>query len=151
MLPRDFEIPAAPATPEFKLTPLRVDHAVLDYEAVMSSRERLWTMFGAGWGWPRADMTLMQDLVDLGWHQKEFQLRRSFSWAVLSPDERSVLGCCYLDPTERAGFDAEALYWARSDRVASGLEERLGGTFRAWLAAQWPLPKIAFPGREVAW
>ncbi len=150
-LPSDFEIPAAPATPEFKLTPLRVDHLVLDYEAVMSSRERLRALFGAGGEWPSADMTMMQDLVDLGWHQKEFQLRRSFSWAVLSPDERSVVGCCYLDPTERAGFDAEALYWARSDRIASGLEERLGATFRAWLAAQWPLPKIAFPGRDVAW
>jgi hypothetical protein len=150
-LPHDFEIPAAPRTSEFLLTPLRVDHVVLDYEAVMSSRERLWQLFGCGWGWPRAGLSLMQDLIDLGWHQKEFQLRRSFNWAVLSPDEKQVLGCCYLDPTERAGFDAEALYWARSDRIASGLEDRLGAEFRRWLQAAWPLRRIAWPGRDHAW
>ncbi len=117
-LPRDFVIPEPPSTDEFMLTPLRVDHLVLDYEAVMSSREHLWQLFGPGWGWPPADMTLMQDLVDLGWHQKEFQLRRSFNWAVMSPDQRMLLGCCYLDPSDTPGFDAEGYYWARSDRIA---------------------------------
>jgi len=144
----DFVIPEPPGSAGFLLTPLRVDHVVLDYEAVMSSRERLWQLFGAGWGWPQADMTLMQDLVDLGWHQKEFQLRRSFSWAVLTPDQRQVLGCCYLDPTTRSGFDAEACYWVRSDRIASRLEDRVGEVFRDWLAGCWPFLRIAYPGRD---
>jgi len=154
-LQRDFAVPEPPATVEFHLTPLRVDHLVLDYEAVMSSRDRLWQLFGAGWGWPRADMSMMQDLVDLGWHQKEFQLRRSFNWAVLSPDERTLLGCCYIDPPEEssraAGFDAEACYWVRSDRIADGLEERVGAAFRAWIASAWPFRRVAFPGRDQAW
>jgi hypothetical protein len=93
----------------------------------------------------------MQDLVDLGWHQKEFQLRRAFSWAVLTPDERAVLGCCYLEPSERPGHDAEAVYWARSDRVGSGLEERLGEVFRAWVASRWPFCQVAYPGRDQPW
>ena len=154
-LPKSFALPAPPATDEFLLTPLRVDHVVLDYEAVMSSRERLWGLFGAGWGWPREDLSLMQDLIDLGWHQKEFQLRRSFNWAVLTPDQRTVLGCCYLDPPEAAGlsgdFDALACYWVRSDRIESGLEERVGAVFRQWLQAHWPLPRVAFPGRDQPW
>jgi hypothetical protein len=150
-LPHDFTIPAPPANAEFMLVPLRVDHLVLDYEAVMSSRERLWSLFGAGWGWPAADLTLMQDLVDLGWHQKEFQLRRAFNWAVLSPDQGAVLGCCYLDPSQRAGFDAEAFYWARTDRVAGGLEERLSTVFRGWLAGHWPFTRVAWPGRDQPW
>jgi hypothetical protein len=150
-LPREFAIPAPPATAEFLLTPLRVDHVVLDYEAVMSSRERLWSLFGPGWGWPRADLSLMQDLIDLGWHQKEFQLRRSFNWAVLTPDEKTLLGCCYLDPTERDGVDAEAFYWVRTDRIAGGLEERVGDLFRAWLASAWPLRRVAYPGRDHPW
>jgi hypothetical protein len=154
-LARDFAIPEPPATAEFRLTPLRVDHLVLDYEAVMSSRERLWQLFGAGWGWPRADLSLMQDLVDLGWHQKEFQLRRSFNWAVLSPEERTLLGCCYLDPPEEesraAGFDAEASYWVRSDRIADGLEDRVSAAFRAWIVAAWPFGRVAFPGRDQPW
>jgi hypothetical protein len=150
-LPRDFVIPEPPATDEFMLTPLRVDHLVLDYEAVMSSRERLWQLFGPGWGWPRADLTLMQDLVDLGWHQKEFQLRQSFNWAVLAPDHCTLLGCCYLDPSSTEGFDAEAFYWARSDRIASGLEERLAAVYRAWVATAWPFQRVAWPGRDQPW
>jgi hypothetical protein len=147
----DFVIPEPPGTAEFLLTPLRVDHIVLDFEAVMSSRERLWQLFGAGWGWPKADLSLMQDLVDLGWHQKEFQLRRAFNWAVMSPDQRQLLGCCYLDPSTREGFDAEAFYWVRSDHVACGLEMRVGDTFRGWLAACWPFQGIAWPGRSQPW
>lgn len=88
--PRDFVIPEPPGTDEFMLTPLRVDHLVLDFEAVMSSRERLWQLFGPGWGWPQADMTMMQDLVALGWHQKEFQLRRSFRWPPPRPTARGA-------------------------------------------------------------
>ena len=150
-LPRDFVIPAPPAGADFLLTPLAVEHLVLDYEAVMSSRERLWQLFGQAWGWPPADLTLMQDLVDLGWHQKEFQLRRSFNWAVLRPDRGELLGCCYIDPPESEGFDAEAYYWVRSDRVASGLEERVGATFRDWIANAWPFARVAFPGRDQPW
>jgi len=154
-LQRDFAVPEPPATVEFHLTPLRVDHLVLDFEAVMSSRDRLWQLFGAGWGWPRADMSMMQDLVDLGWHQKEFQLRRSFNWAVLSPDERTLLGCCYIEPPEEgsraAGVDAEACDWVRSDRIGGGLEERVGAAFRAWIASAWPFRRVAFPGRDQAW
>jgi hypothetical protein len=150
-LPRDFVIPDPPATHEFMLTPLRVDHVVLDFEAVMSSRERLWQLFGPGWGWPAAELTLMQDLVDLGWHQKEFQLRRSFNWAVLSTDQRTVLGCCYLDPSERPACDAEAFYWARSDRIGDGLEERLSAVFRTWVTTAWPFQRVAWPGRDHPW
>ncbi len=150
-LPREFVIPDPPATAEFMLTPLRVDHVVLDYDAVMSSRERLWSLFGAGWGWPPADLSLMQDLIDLGWHQKEFQLRRAFNWAVLTPDQRTLLGCCYLDPPETPDVDAQAFYWVRTDRVASGLEDRLSAVYRGWLASAWPLPRIAWPGRDQPW
>lgn len=150
-LPRDFVIPEPPRTDEFALTPLRVDHLVLDYEAVMSSRERLWQLFGSAWGWPAADLTLMQDLVDLGWHQKEFQLRQSFNWAVLSPDQRTLLGCCYLDPSDTPGVDAEACYWARSDRIEGGLEERLAAVYRQWVSTAWPFRHVIWPGRDQSW
>ena len=53
--------------------------------------------------------------MDLGWHQKEFQMRSSFDYAAMSPDEERLLGCVYVDPPEKAGFDAEVHYWARAD------------------------------------
>lgn len=55
-LPRDFVMPEPPAADGFMLTPLRVDRLVLDCEAVMSSRERLWqrcvSRAGLATAWP---------------------------------------------------------------------------------------------------
>lgn len=147
-LPKDFVVPDVVDAGTFRLRPITIHDAFRDYDAVMSSREHLWARFGEAWGWPSAELTLEQNIVDLGWHQKEFQLRRAFNWAVLTPDEKTLLGCCYLDPSERPGFDAEAYYWVRTDRVATGLEERVGAAFRAWLAGHWPFANVAFPGRD---
>jgi len=64
--------------------------------------------FGHAWGWPPAELTLEQDLIDLGWHQKECQRRSSFDYAAMSPDETRLLGCVYVDPPESAGHDPMA-------------------------------------------
>jgi hypothetical protein len=151
MLPSDFAIPDPPPHADFVVTPLRIDHIVLDYDAVMSSQAELWSLFGPGWGWPKPDMSLTQDLIDLGWHQKEFQRRSSFAWAVLTPDQRRMLGCCYVEPTRSPRFDAEATYWVRTDAKASGMEPQLDAYFRHWLAASWPFKAIAWPGRDHKW
>src|SRR5690242_5183601 len=103
-VPRDFEVPQALETERARIRPLTVNDVVKDFDAVMSSRERLWQLFGEGWRWPAADLTLEQDLVDLGWHQKEFQRRRSFAYTVVSLDERRVLGCVYVEPPRKTGF-----------------------------------------------
>lgn len=51
-----------------------------------------------------------EDLIDLAWHQKEHQLRSTFNFAVVSPDESRLLGCVYVDPPTKQGFDAE-VFW----------------------------------------
>ena len=66
---------------------LTVNDVVKDYDAVMTSVDHLRGVFGPHSTWPRPDLTLEQDLIDLGWHQKEFQRRRSFSYTVVAPDE----------------------------------------------------------------
>src|SRR4029450_1255734 len=72
-LPSDFGVPELLEAGRFRLRPLTVHDVVKDYDAVMSSREHLWAQFGEAWGWPPADLTLEQDLIELGWHQEEFQ------------------------------------------------------------------------------
>ena len=121
-LPRDFTVPERVEGPGFHLRSITVHDLARDYDAVMSSRDHLWARFGALWGWPPADLSITQDLVDLGWHQKEFQLRRSFNYAVMAPDESRLLGCVYIDPPDEAGIDAEVWFWGRQDRLADGLE-----------------------------
>jgi hypothetical protein len=90
-------------------------------------------------------------LIDLGWHQKEFQTRRSFAYTVVHPGEARVLGCAYILPTHKQGYDAEVYLWARQSELAGGLEERLYAAIQAWIAADWPFRHVAFPGRSIAW
>jgi hypothetical protein len=148
-LPADFEPPLLLETERFRMRPLDVNDVVKDYDAVMSSREHLWQMFGEAWGWPRADLTLEQDRKDLDWHQDEFERRSSFAYEVMSPDERRLLGCVYIDPPTKRGFDAEVAWWVRMSELDSGLDEALGAALRNWLASEWPFTKVAFPGRDI--
>jgi hypothetical protein len=100
--------------------------------------------------WPHG-LTLEEDLIDLGWHQREFTMRHSFAYTVMSHDEAACLGCCYIVPSDQPGYDAAAFYWARTSVIASGFEERLGSVFRAWIAKDWPFARVAFPGRDIGW
>jgi hypothetical protein len=74
-VPKDFQVPATLETKEFRLRMLTVNDVVKDYDAVMTSVEHLKTIWPTS-SWPEG-LTFEQDLIDLGWHQKEFQRRRS--------------------------------------------------------------------------
>jgi len=123
-LPADHPIPPGLEHPRFRLRPITVNDVVRDYDAVMSSAEHLRSHFPL-WGWPSADMTLESDLVDLGWHQREALLRRSFNYAVMRPDEQRLLGCVYVDPPEKEGADADVSFWVRADELDTGLDGAL--------------------------
>jgi len=147
-LPRDFEVPAVVETDRFRLRSITIHDAFKDYDAVMSSREHLWGRFGGIWGWPAADLTLLQNIVDLGWHQKEFQLRSSFDYAVMSPDEARLLGCVYIDPPREDDVGAEVWFWARQSELAAGLETELERFVEQWLAAAWPFAAVRLNGES---
>jgi hypothetical protein len=148
-VPLDFTVPAVLETPEFRLRMLTVHDVVKDYDAVMSSVEHCATVWPGG-TWP-VGLTLEQNLVDLGWHQKEFQTRRSFAYTVVTPSETRVIGCVYIVPTRKQGHDAEVYLWARQSELAGGLEDRLNAAVREWLAKEWPFKAMGFPGKDVSW
>ena len=100
-------------------------------------------------GWPEG-LTRDQNLIDLGWHQKEFQRRRSFAYTVVVLDESRVLGCVYIYPTRKKGFDAEIYLWARQSELASGMEEDLYKAVSAWVGEKWPFQAPVYPGRSIS-
>lgn len=148
-VPPDAEVPETLETKEFRLRMLTVDDVVKDYDAVMSSVDHCKTIWPGG-TWPEG-LTLQQNLIDLGWHQKEFQTRRSFAYTVVTPSESMVLGCVYVEPTRKRGHDAEVYLWARQNELPGGLEARLYATVKDWIAKEWPFESVAFPGRDVTW
>jgi RimJ/RimL family protein N-acetyltransferase len=145
-LAKDFQVPAILETDRFRLRMLTVSDVVKDYDAVMTSQEHLNEIWGAGW--PEG-LTLEQNLIDLGWHQKEFQRRRYFAYTVVALDESRVLGCVYIYPTRKEGYDAEVYLWARQSELASGMETELTATVKDWIAAKWPFKNAAFPGIDM--
>jgi hypothetical protein len=149
LVPTSFVVPERLDCDGFLLRPLTVNDLIKDYEAVMTSVDRLVGFLAPLSNWPRG-LTLEEDLIHLGWHQREFTMRHSFAYTVMSRDEGECLGCCYIVPSDKTGFDAAAFYWVRTSAVAHGLDERLGVAFRAWLEKDWPFAHVAYPGRDIA-
>ena len=148
-VPESFRVPPGLETREFRLRMLTVNDVVKDYDAVITSAAHLKRVAGGG-TWPDG-LTLEGNLIDLGWHQKEFARRTSFAYTVVSPDESRVLGCVYVNPTRKRGYDASVTLWARQSELANGLEDRLAAAVKQWLAKEWPFESVAYPGRDVDW
>lgn len=149
LVAEDFEVAEVLQTQRMRLRPLTINDAVKDYEAVMSSEDRLRTVYDPGGDWP-AGLTLEQNIIELGWHQTEFQLRTSFAYTVVSLDETEVLGCVYIYPTRKPDYDAEITMWVRQSRVAEGLDEHLFETVETWIKDCWPFANPAYPGRTIS-
>jgi hypothetical protein len=139
-----FDVPQEVRTERVWLRPLTIDDAARDYDAVMSSVRHLQRQFRDTW--PEG-LSLQQNLVDLGWHQKRFQRRDAFTYTVLDPEGTRVLGCVYVDPPADGG-DAEVTLWVRASEVAGGLDAHLERAVRDWIARDWPFVEPRFPGRE---
>ena len=96
LVSKEFNVPEQYRTDQFLIRPLTIDDLEQDYDAVMTSIDHLQGAFGEKSKWPSKDLTKKQDLIDLGWHQKEFQMRSSFAYAVTSPDSKEYIGCVYI-------------------------------------------------------
>ncbi len=149
-VPDSAVVPAGIETEDFRVRMLTVSDVVKDYDAVMSSIDHIRSVMGPNTSWPSVDLTLEQNLIDLGWHQKEFQIRSSFAYTVMSLDEKRCLGCVYVDPATKEGYDAEVTLWARQSELKNNLDEKLFVAVRKWLADEWWFTRVAFPGRELS-
>ena len=124
-VPSSVPIPSGIQTKDFKIRILTINDLVKDYDAVMSSLDHLKGIFGPTSSWPNEDLTLEQDLIDLGWHQKEFENKTSFAFTVMNLNESKCLGCIYIDPSEKVGYDARIIFWIRKSELANGLDKKL--------------------------
>ena len=148
--PDSEKIPVGFETTNFSIRALTINDVVKDYDAVMSCVGHLRGVFDPSDTWPTADLTLEQDLIDLGWHQKEFQNRNSFAYTVMSPDKATCLGCIYIYPSMKAAYDASVFLWIRHSHTAA-LDKQLWVDVEAWLKKAWWFNAVAYPGRQPTW
>jgi len=150
-VPDSKEIPEGFENKEFKIRMLTVNDLVKDYDAVISSVDHLFGVFGPNYDWPRKDLTIEQNLIDLGWHQKEFEMKNSFAYTVMNFQESHCLGCVYIEPSEKKKYDAKIICWVRQSEIENGLDEKLFFAIKLWIKEEWWFESVAFPGRDLSW
>ena len=140
LVPDDFEVPTGFEHERFRLRMLTVDDVVKDFAAIASRVDH------NGAPQPAFVPTVTLNLVDLGWHQKEFELRRSFAYTVVALDESEVLGCVYINPSET--HDARVRLWVKQSAWDDGLDPVLEAAVRGWIATHWPFANATFDERD---
>ena len=150
LVDENFEVPNGFVNEKFRLRMLTIHDLVKDYDAVMTSIEHLRKNYSAisGSDWPDG-LTLEEDLIDLGWHQREFTLRYSFAYTVMSPDESLCLGCVYINPCRKTGYDVVVSMWVRTSELVNNLDSELYSCIKTWIDEVWPFSRAAYPGREI--
>ncbi len=145
-VPDDFVPPEPPVRDRFILEPLGPEHNERDHAAWMSSIDHIRSTPGFPMtdGWP-TPMSLDENLADLQLHAADFAARRGFTYTVLSPTDRDVIGCVYIYPGKVAGYDAWVRSWVRASHAH--LDGLLWRTVADWLAAEWPFEPIDDAGR----
>ncbi len=90
-------------------------------------------------------MSPERNLADLTRHADDFARHVGFTFTVLDPDDRDVIGCVYLYPTPSPDRDVTVQSWVRADRAA--LDTPLADAVAAWLAFEWPWERVDRCGR----
>jgi len=145
-VPPGFDVPLRLETPRFVLEPLGPEHNEQDYDAWTSSMEHIAAT--PGWGesrWPRV-MTPDENRADLQRHADDFRNRKGFTYTVLDPGSRLVIGCVYIYPASEGSADARVLSWVRASHAS--LDAPLWRSVTDWLGSDWPFATIEYAPRR---
>ena len=148
-IPDNFKIPTHLSNEQFHFEVLDPAFCVLDYEAVMSSKERLHHVFSQDDNWPEDDMSFESNRNDLIMHAADFNARKAFAYAVLNLEKDAYIGCVYINPTEQENYDCEVYLWVKDSELL--LDKFLFQTVENWLQEEWPFRRRAYPGRTISW
>jgi hypothetical protein len=148
-VPEGSKPPSGLRADAFVLEPLGPEHNEADHAAWMSSIEHIHASPGFSDDfdddpdpWPRP-MTLEQNLSDLVQHAQDFRDRTGFTYTVLDPSDRDVIGCVYIYPSPADDIDVRIRSWVRVSHAS--LDEPLRGTVRAWVEGpDWPFTRIDY-------
>ncbi len=69
-------------------------------------------------------------------HAEDFSKRTGFTYTVLDPATGEVVGCVYLYPPRRPGYDVDVRSWVTADHA--DLDKPLYAFVCEWLARVWP-------------
>ena len=145
-VPEDFTVPVSLEGQGFRLAQLTAAHNVEDFAAWHGSVEHIRATPGfEGRDWPVHDFTLERNHHDLVGHENDFAARAGFTYTVLSSSTGEVIGCVYVYPPQREGFDVDVRSWVRADHAE--VDKPLHDAVLAWLDADWPFTSVDYAPR----
>jgi hypothetical protein len=155
LVSRDFSPPEKLDCGDFIIRKIYAKDVYLDYTAVMSSINIIKKVRGGSW--PTKELTIEDDLIDLCWHQREFEFKNSFAFTVMNNDETKCLGCIYFYPprtgmsSARSDDQAEVniSMWVIQEEYDKGLYPKLFKTVKEWVTKDWPFHKVAYVNKEI--
>ena len=106
LVPSSFVVPTTYAGAGYKLVPLGPAVAEMDFKAYMSSIDHIRKTQGGNW--PRPGLTMDDQAKDMAGEKAQWDGRKSFPFAVLTADGSKELGCFYLRPSAKEGYDVVA-------------------------------------------
>ena len=151
-LPENFSAPAELRHQKFIARKLKASDTYLDYMAVMSSIEIIRKTRGGSW--PSPDLSFEDDMIDLSWHQREFENKSSFAYTVMNLEETACLGCFYLYPAgfrgeAPEGSDVDVSFWVTQKEYDKGLYAELYKAMQEWLEKEWLFKKPHWSNKEL--
>lgn len=148
-IPADFDAPTLIEGPGFKLVPLGPAVVKIDFEAYMSSKEHLQQTFSRTTAWPTDGISDADAMLDMETEQARFKGRKSFAYAVLTPDGMRERGCVYVYPSTVEGYDAVVTMWVTKAEYDAGFDAELYAWATDWVRTDWPFENVAYPGRAI--
>ncbi|MEM6745017.1 MAG: hypothetical protein AAF676_14985 [Pseudomonadota bacterium] len=140
----DASIPERHRLGPFLLRRLGVEDLDEDMAAIRESESCLAGLSDGGWP---LGLTREADLIDLAWHQREFEARRSFAWVIADASSDAYLGCAYVYTAFDPVGPLDAWWWFRDAARGRPEVSGFGDLFERWLKSPpWPaLPILMRP------
>lgn len=153
LVPDWFEIPAKIEFDDLVLIPVTARHWVQDHDAVVSTLDYL---HGEGMNPGQivhSDVASTPKFgwMDACWLDRHWQRKTAVCYGLMTADESRELGCLYVFPTYKQGYDADVFAWVRTGERKLGLGEKLYRFAEEWVPRVWPLKTVSWPGRNISW
>lgn len=137
-----------------RILPLNRLMAKEDYNLVISNRRHLKGIFGKldDW-WPSDDLSEKENYSMLLWHEKQFENKKSFAYAIMFNNK--YIGCFYIYGLEEvyeivSVVDFDMLYvfmWTSESMYHNGIDNMIFNHLKLWVEKEWNFAKADYPGR----
>lgn len=144
-VPKDFTPPEL-KTDRYIARKLEIRDVYLDYIAVMDSIDIIHKTRGLN-SWPTPKLTIEDDMIDLGWHQREFEFKNSFAFTIMNPDETECLGCMYFYQAKEPEYEAEVSWWVTTKAYEEGLYDVISRDIKSWVKNEWPMKSVKYTNK----